>query len=237
MPKELSHAPLVVDPAAGDRCERRVCRLVSGVSIARRGRQSSGLDWHASPEAPLEPKAPAAVKEGETWVPPLPAMELVAPPAGWVTSGPDVPPMPLTLLRLPRTKITRARFPAIDFHLHASELTNAAAYQSLITLMESRRVLDPALALSRNLRRVLLSSGADPDARRLARARALEYLRHRASRSGASQNLLPECAPAPTVAAAVYRKAARRALGGTFRNNAGVNARRVKRAEWIAPLK
>ena len=90
-----------------------------------------------SPEPPLEPRAPTTVKEGETWVPPLPAMELVAPPAGWVTSGPDVPPMPLTLLRLPRTNITRARFPAIDFHLHASGLTTVASYQSLITLMDS----------------------------------------------------------------------------------------------------
>ena len=61
-----------------------------------------------SPEAPLEPKPPASVKEGEVWIPPLPAMESVAPPAGWVTSGPDVPPMRLTLLRLPRTNIVRA---------------------------------------------------------------------------------------------------------------------------------
>lgn len=105
-----------------------------------RGGGGSPQGWTGtppSPDAPLEPKAPATVKEGETWVPPLPAMELVAPPAGWVTSGPDVPPMPLTLLRLPRTKITRARFPAIDFHVHASGLTNVAAYQSLITLMDS----------------------------------------------------------------------------------------------------
>jgi predicted TIM-barrel fold metal-dependent hydrolase len=117
-----------------------VAFTVSFQASQSRGRGGSPQGWTGtppSPEAPLEPKAPATVKEGETWVPPLPAMELVAPPVGWVTSGPDVPPMPLTLLRLPRTKITRARFPAIDFHLHASELTNVAAYQSLITLMDS----------------------------------------------------------------------------------------------------
>ena len=28
------------------------------------------------PEAPLEPKPPATVKEGEVWIPPLPAMEV-----------------------------------------------------------------------------------------------------------------------------------------------------------------
>jgi predicted TIM-barrel fold metal-dependent hydrolase len=90
-----------------------------------------------SVEAPLEPRAPSTVKERQIWIPPLPSMESVAPPAGWVTSGPDVPPMPLTLLRLPRTNITRAKFPAIDFHVHARELTTAAAYQSLIKLMDS----------------------------------------------------------------------------------------------------
>ena len=90
-----------------------------------------------SPEPPLEPKPSAAVKEGEVWIPPLPTMESVAPPAGWVTSGPDVPPMPLTLVRLPRTNITRAKFPAIDFHVHAPQLTAAPAYQGLITLMDS----------------------------------------------------------------------------------------------------
>jgi len=117
-----------------------VALAVSFQASQSRGGGGSPQGWTGtppSPEAPLEPKAPATVKEGETWVPPLPAMELVTPPAGWVTSGPDVPPMPLTLLRLPRTKITRAKFPAIDFHLHASGLTNVAAYQSLITLMDS----------------------------------------------------------------------------------------------------
>ena len=90
-----------------------------------------------SPEAPLEPRAPPTVKEGEVWIPPLPTMESVAPPAGWVTSGPDVPPLPLRLLRLPRINITRAKFADIDFHLHGRELTTASAYESLVKLMDS----------------------------------------------------------------------------------------------------
>ena len=105
-----------------------------------RGGRSGPQGWAGtapSPDAPLEPRAPATVKEGEVWIPPLPPMEAVAPPSGWVTSGPDVPPMPLTLLRLPRTNITRARFPAIDFHVHARELTTTAAYQHLVALMDS----------------------------------------------------------------------------------------------------
>ena len=105
-----------------------------------RGRGSSPQGWPGtppSPEPPLDPKAPASVKEREVWIPPLPSMESVAPPTGWVTAGPDVPPMPLTLLRLPRTNITRAKFPAIDFHVHARELTDAPAYQALVKLMDS----------------------------------------------------------------------------------------------------
>lgn len=90
-----------------------------------------------APDIPVIPKAPASVPEGAVWVPPMPTMEEVAPDAGWVTSGPDVPPVPITLLRLPRTNITRARFPAIDFHVHASNLVNAEAYERLIALMDT----------------------------------------------------------------------------------------------------
>lgn len=105
-----------------------------------RGESGGPQGWAGTPpsaEPPLEPKPPATVKEGDVWIPPLPTMASVAPPAGWVTSGPDEPPMPLTLLRLPRTNITRARFPAIDFHVHAPGLTTAEAYQRFITLMDS----------------------------------------------------------------------------------------------------
>ena len=90
----------------------------------------------ATPDVPVEPKAPASVKEGATWVPPLPAMEDVAPPSGWQQPGDETPPMPLTLLRLPRTNIWRAKYPALDFHVHARGLTSKAAYDELIALMD-----------------------------------------------------------------------------------------------------
>ena len=44
------------------------------------------------PEMPVVPRAPDTVAEGEIYIPPLPTMEQVAPPPGWVTSGPEVPP-------------------------------------------------------------------------------------------------------------------------------------------------
>jgi predicted TIM-barrel fold metal-dependent hydrolase len=106
----------------------------------QRGNDEGPQGWAGTPpstEPPLDPKAPAGVKEGEVWIPPLPSMDAVAPPKGWVTSGPDVPPMPLTLLRLPRTNITRAKYPAIDFHLHGRGLTNAAAYERFVKLLDS----------------------------------------------------------------------------------------------------
>ncbi len=109
-------------------------------SRGQRGDENGPQGWAGtapSPEPPLEPKAPASVKEREVWIPPLPSMAAVAPPAGWVTSGPDVPPMPLTLLRLPRTNITRAKFPAIDFHLHGRGLTTPAAYARFVRLLDS----------------------------------------------------------------------------------------------------
>jgi len=90
-----------------------------------------------SPEMPVVPPAPATVAEGEMWIPPLPTMEEVAPPPGWVTSGPEVPPMPPTLLRLPRTNITRAKYPAIDFHVHGRGLNTPQAYEELIKLLDT----------------------------------------------------------------------------------------------------
>lgn len=88
-------------------------------------------------EIPVEPKAPPSVKDGETWIPPLPSMDDVKPPAGWQPSGQEQPPMPLTLLRLPRTNITRAKYPAIDFHVHARGLITPEAYERLIRLMDT----------------------------------------------------------------------------------------------------
>ncbi len=111
----------------------------ASVSIASQPAQQGRARRPERPrvEVPTEPAAPAGVKEGDTFLPPLPTKEAVAPPAGWTTSGPDVPPMPLTLLRIPRTNITRARYPAIDFHVHAGGLTTKEAYDRLIALMDT----------------------------------------------------------------------------------------------------
>ncbi len=86
---------------------------------------------------PVVPRAPDTVEEGEIWIPPLPTMEQVAPPPGFDTSRPDVPPMPLTALRLPRTNITHAKYPVIDFHVHASNLDNPRAYEELVGLLDT----------------------------------------------------------------------------------------------------
>jgi len=90
----------------------------------------------ATPRIVGEPRAPEGVKEGGTWVPSLPTMDEVAAPPGWKPSGEEQPPMPLTLLRLPRTNVWRAKYPAIDFHVHARGLTSTAAYDELIALMD-----------------------------------------------------------------------------------------------------
>ena len=97
---------------------------------AAQGREKATLD------VPVEPRAPESVKEGATWVPPLPTMEQVATPEGWVPPGEETPAMPFTLLRLPRTNIWRAKYPALDFHVHARGLTSKAAYDELIGLMD-----------------------------------------------------------------------------------------------------
>lgn len=89
-----------------------------------------------APAVVAEPRAPASVKEGERWVPPLPTMEEVAPDAGWKPTGDEEPPMPYTLLRLPRTNVWRAKYPAIDFHVHARGLNTTAAYDKLVALMD-----------------------------------------------------------------------------------------------------
>jgi predicted TIM-barrel fold metal-dependent hydrolase len=49
---------------------------------------------------------------------------------------PEVPAMPKALMKLPRTPITRAKFPAIDFHLHGSQLRTAEDYQKMIRIMD-----------------------------------------------------------------------------------------------------
>ena len=45
--------------------------------------------------------------------------------------------MPVTLLRLPRTEITRAKFPVIDFHVHAPRMNSQGAYEKAVKLMDA----------------------------------------------------------------------------------------------------
>jgi predicted TIM-barrel fold metal-dependent hydrolase len=103
----------------------------------RGGGRGQGSGMTPDIEIPIEPKAPPSVKEGEIWIPPLPSMDAVKPPPGWAPGGHEAPPMPLTLLRLPRTNIWRAKYPAIDFHVHAGGLTTREAYARLIELMDT----------------------------------------------------------------------------------------------------
>jgi predicted TIM-barrel fold metal-dependent hydrolase len=49
---------------------------------------------------------------------------------------PEVPAMPKALMKFPRTSISRAKFPAVDFHLHGRELKTAENYQKMIKLMD-----------------------------------------------------------------------------------------------------
>ncbi|HEX7084922.1 MAG TPA: amidohydrolase family protein [Vicinamibacterales bacterium] len=97
---------------------------------------SAGRTSAPTPEIVVEPEAPAGVAEGEVWIPPLPTFDDVKAPEGWEPPGVEQPPMPYTLLRLPRTNIIRAKYPAIDFHVHARGLTSAEAYDQLIALMD-----------------------------------------------------------------------------------------------------
>ena len=49
---------------------------------------------------------------------------------------PEVPAMPKALMKLPRTPITRAKFPALDFHFHGRALRTAEDYQKMIKVMD-----------------------------------------------------------------------------------------------------
>jgi predicted TIM-barrel fold metal-dependent hydrolase len=50
--------------------------------------------------------------------------------------APEVPAMPKALMKFPRTPISRAKFPAIDFHFHGRELKTVGDYQKLVRLMD-----------------------------------------------------------------------------------------------------
>lgn len=114
----------------GTGCSRQADKPASDAA-SRAGRAS------ATPaEIIVEPRAPDGVAEAEVWIPPLPSFDDVKAPEGWQPPGIEQPPMPYTLLRLPRTNITRAKYPAIDFHVHARGLTSTEAYEQLIALMD-----------------------------------------------------------------------------------------------------
>ena len=53
---------------------------------------------------------------------------------------PEVPAMPKALMKLPRTPITRAKFPAIDFHFHGGQLRTAEDYQKIVKVMDETGV-------------------------------------------------------------------------------------------------
>jgi predicted TIM-barrel fold metal-dependent hydrolase len=50
--------------------------------------------------------------------------------------APEVPAMPKALMKLPRTDITRAKFPTVDFHFHGRSLRTPQDYQKLIRMMD-----------------------------------------------------------------------------------------------------
>jgi len=50
--------------------------------------------------------------------------------------APEVPAMPKALMKLPRTDISRARFPAVDIHFHGRSLRTPQDYQKLIQMMD-----------------------------------------------------------------------------------------------------
>src|SRR5262249_36126814 len=77
------------------------------------------------------PRAPAGVKEGQIWIPELPALESLEPPPVWPPRRAEECWMPATLLRPPRANIGRPKDPVIDSHLHAGRTTPA-----LIQLMD-----------------------------------------------------------------------------------------------------
>src|SRR5262245_33570856 len=49
---------------------------------------------------------------------------------------PEVPAMPKALMKFPRTPITRAKYPAVDFHLHGGSLKTAEDYKKMVKVMD-----------------------------------------------------------------------------------------------------
>src|SRR5712692_8182399 len=79
----------------------------------------------------------------------LSILAVLIPAACWTSSAqstepkpgfkptPEAPPIPKALMKLPRADIHRAKFPAIDFHLHGRALRTAEDYQKFIKLMDA----------------------------------------------------------------------------------------------------
>jgi len=49
---------------------------------------------------------------------------------------PEAPPIPKALMKLPRTAITKAKYPAVDFHFHGRGLQTDADYKKMVQLMD-----------------------------------------------------------------------------------------------------
>jgi predicted TIM-barrel fold metal-dependent hydrolase len=124
---QASQAPSTSDQPAA----RGQGRRGGGGQAAGRGR---GRGAEIPPWAIL--RAPAGVKEGDTWVPAMPPMEDLLPPPGWKPDGIERAWIPATLLRIPRTNITRAKYPAIDFHNHTGRLTTREQYEAVVKLLD-----------------------------------------------------------------------------------------------------
>ena len=71
--------------------------------------------------------------------PPATAASGKALPKGF-TPTPEQHAMPKSLLVVKRTEITKARFPAIDFHFHGRTLETAEDYEALVRLMDQAGV-------------------------------------------------------------------------------------------------
>jgi predicted TIM-barrel fold metal-dependent hydrolase len=60
-----------------------------------------------------------------------------SPPKPEFKPAPEVPAMPKALMKFPRTDITRAKFPAVDFHLHGRSLATDEDYRKMIARMDA----------------------------------------------------------------------------------------------------
>ena len=49
---------------------------------------------------------------------------------------PEAPAMPKALMKFPRTPITRAKYPVVDFHFHGRALKTADDYQKMVKVMD-----------------------------------------------------------------------------------------------------